>query len=208
MAIHTLILPDGSAITSGKPGIAIRRVAVTSRIWEGREVKPGAVCAVMAEIEIMDASTCPLGPGEEFILLKDGAQVGVFLVEEAIPAGFACWQITAFDRVRKLDKEIPLPEEICSLGELAQSVCKMCGVSLAEEGIPHPSACSAATFPKGEGNNPPLWGGWPSKARSGEVTGRQVMKAIAKEMGCFARANQQGEIEFIRPEQPAEASPV
>ena len=201
MAIHTLILPDGSAIASGKPGVAIRRVAVTSRIFEGREKQIGAVCAVLAEIEIMDAKVCPLRPGEEFVLLADGAQIGVFIVEEAEPDGFACWRITAYDRVRKLDREIPLPEKISSLWELAQSVCRECGVSLAEEGIPHPSACSAATFPKGEGNNPPLWGGWPSKARPGEVTGRQVMKLIAKEMGCFARANTAGALEFIKVEQ-------
>lgn len=197
MAQHTLILPNGDALSSGKMGPAIRYARVISRIWEGREKFPGAVCAAVAEIEIMDARECPLSPGEEFMLLKDGEQVGIFLVEEREKDGFACWRITAYDRVRKLDKRISLPEEECSLWELAHRVCRLCGVVLAES-MPHPSALRAAIFPKGEGNHSPLWGGWPSKARSGEVTGRQVMKYIAREMGCYARMNPKGTLEFIQ----------
>ncbi len=195
--MHTLIRPNGDALSSGKMGPAIRYVRVISRIWEGREKLCGAVCAAVAEIEIMDARECPLSSGEEFVLLKDGEQVGIFLVEEIQKDDFACWRITAYDRVRKLDKKISLPEEECSLWQLAQRVCRLCGVVLAES-MPHPSALRAATFPKGEGNAPPLWGGWPSKARSGEVTGRQVIKEIAKEIGCYGRMSPKGELKFIK----------
>lgn len=193
--MHTLILPNGNALSSGKMGPAIRYARVISQIWEGREKHPGAVCAAVAEIEIMDAKECPLSPGEEFVLLKDGEQVGIFLVEERENEGFACWRITAYDRVRKLDKEILLPEERSSLWELAEMVCKICGVSLCQNNVGgdlrNAPFCLAYPFRSS---------GTPTPTAYCRLTGRQIMKAIAREMGCYGRMSPKGELEFIKAE--------
>lgn len=203
MAVHTLHFSGGGCLSSGKPGPAIRCVRVNRFLPQSQKI--GSAWAVLAEIEIMDARECPLRPGEEFTLLKDGEQVGIFLVEEIQKDDFACWRITAYDRMRKLDKMISLPKADCSLWQLAERVCRECGVSLCLNNVGgdlpdtplHPELLLEGNrrieprFPFGSS-------GTPTPTEFCTHTGRQVMKEIAKEMGCFARANNQGEIVFIR----------
>ena len=54
MEKHTIVLPDGRALSSGTEGTSIGSVKVTQNVNSGTELTPGSVCAALLELELMD----------------------------------------------------------------------------------------------------------------------------------------------------------
>ena len=54
MVRHLIVLDDGTNLFSGIQGEnAIARVTLTQRVNDGQELKPGAVCADVLEVELV-----------------------------------------------------------------------------------------------------------------------------------------------------------
>lgn len=179
MGKHSILLPEGRVLSSGGRGPAIRRVTVTDRLPQGREKQSGAVCAVWVEIELMDSVRCPLNIGEEFVLYGQEGQLGVFRLEEAYSAGDGSWYLTAYDRVRLLDRDVTawlsrLNRWPYRADVLLKMLCAQCGVPLKEEKWPE------ILLPRLEGAK--------------GITGRQVMRQIARGLGGYVHATSEGEM--------------
>lgn len=183
MEKHTIVLPDGRTFSSGVGGTSIGSVKLTQNVNSGTELTPGSVCAALLELELMDTGgVCPLQAGEEFTLLRDGEQVGIFTVEDPVRIGAARFSLTAYDRVAKLDKNLdkwlssltgwPYPAE-----EFVRMVCAQCGVERDTEDLPN------GVFPI-------------KKFSATQVTGRLLVGWAAQIMGLFCRATPAGKLEF------------
>ena len=181
--MHKIIRSDGTVLSSGAEGAAIRQVKVTRSVCAEEELTLGTVCAAVAELELMDTGgACPLKAGEEFALWRDGERLGVFTVETPKRLSSTRFSVTAYDPVAKLDKNLdgwlesltgwPYPME-----DFARMVCTQCGLTLCEEHIP--------------GGIQPV-----PAIRGTGITGRRLMGYVGEAAGCFLRAKPTGELEF------------
>lgn len=186
MIQHILELADGRRIRGGEGEPAILSVSLTQTVNTGEVLLPGAVCAAMAEISLYAPGESPLSQGDSFTLYEvteDGERkVGVFLAELPQRKSANVLNLTAFDRVILLDKDITaLLENLTawpySLWELAKMVCQYCGVSLAEEEIPNGSYSVRAFSARG-------------------ITGRQLLQWIAEAACSFCRMDEEGVLRF------------
>ena len=183
MEKHTILLPDGRQFSSGAEGVSIGSVKLTQNVNSGTELTPGSVCAALLELELIDTGgVCPLQAGQEFTLLREGKQVGIFTVEDPVRIGATRFSLTAYDRVAKLDKNLdkwlsglnnwPYPAE-----EFVRMVCTQCGVEGDIQDLPN------GVFPI-------------KKFSATQVTGRLLVGWAAQIMGLFCRATPQGRLEF------------
>ncbi|MBQ3000396.1 MAG: hypothetical protein IJD63_01465 [Oscillospiraceae bacterium] len=181
--MHRIILSDGTVLSSGAEGTAIRHLTVTKSVCSSEELTLGTVCAAVAEMELMDTGgVCPLQAGEEFALYRDGALLGVFTVETPKRLSSTRFSVTAYDPVAKLDKNLdtwlqsltgwPYPME-----DFARMVCEKCGVTLSEEHIPG----GVCIVPAIQGSG---------------ITGRQLLCWVGEVAGRFLRARPDGTLEF------------
>lgn len=184
-----LILPDGREIQSGVAGqTAVQSLALTQCVNAGEELEFGAVCATMAELKLWVYEDLQLQAGQEILLQQeqDGLRstAGIFLLEKPTSPTANTLALTAYDRIVKLDKDLTVwlserKQWPCPMQDLAQAVCDVCGVELAQEQIPN-----------GEYQIP--------KFGAQGITGRQLMQYIAQVAGCFVRATPEGKAEFAR----------
>lgn len=182
MEKHSILLPNGSTLSSGTEGASIGSVKLTKTVSSGTEIAPGSVCAALLELELMDTGVCPLQAGEEFTLLRDDKQVGIFTVETPKRVGATRFHITAYDRIVKLDQNLdswlksltlwPYPLE-----EFVRMVCARCGVEMMGEDLPN------GVFPI-------------RKFTASEVTGRKLISWAAQIMGTFCQATESGMLTF------------
>ncbi|MBE6943299.1 MAG: hypothetical protein E7453_03435 [Ruminococcaceae bacterium] len=181
--MHKIILSDGAVLSSGAEGAAIKRVTVTKSVCTAGELTVGTVCAAVAEIEIMDtAGVCPIGAGEEFSLYREDTLLGVFTVETPKRLSATQFQLTAYDPVARLDRNLddwlqgltgwPYP-----LRDFAGMVCGECGNTLETESLPDTALSVPAIVGSG-------------------ITGRRLLSWMGEAMGCFLRAKPAGELEF------------
>ena len=185
MMKHILILPDGREISSGQPGAAVMECAVTAQAAAGHALAPGSVCAAMAEITLMDDGTLSIQKGDELRLFREAdgktEQIGIFRAEAPQKTG-QLWKLTAYDRLRLLDKDLSqwlqgLDGWPYSLETLADMVCAQCGVTLSPGDIPNGS------FPV-------------EKCAGDRITGRMLLGWVAEAAGCFCVADAQGCVAF------------
>ncbi len=183
MEIHKILLSDGTAISSGRPGTAIGSVSLYRTVNNGRELNFGAVCAAVCRIELVDAGErCPLSSGEEFTLLRGEERLGVFTVEDPVRIAPGCFRLTACDRIVRLEEN--LDAWLDGLAGWPYTAAGFAGLVAERCGIP----LSAAELP---------FGAYPVQAFSGtNITGRRLIGWIAQLTGTFARANPAGELEF------------
>lgn len=183
MKKHSLILPDGSILSSGEGLPAIRQVNLTQRVNTGEGLTFGSVFAATLEVTILcKEGQLPLRAGDEVKLLEGNTQLGVFYVEQPQKMGKGSYRVTAYDGLRRLDKDLSLwlstlPDFPYTLGEFARMVCSQCEVDLQEGDIPN--------------------GDYSVEAFSGsEITGRMLLSWISQAAGLFCRATPEGKIEF------------
>lgn len=187
MLKNLILLPDGTEIFSGIPGEnAIARVKLTQKINDGSELKLGSVCAGVLEAELLTpAGGLHIPLGTELTLCKADnqghrEQVGLFTVEKALRPSPNRYVLTAYDRLRKLDKDLTewlenLAGWPFTVEEFADKICAACDLSLIPVELPN--------------------GLWPVQRFSvAKVTGRQLMEWVGEVAGRFCRATPTGEI--------------
>ncbi|MBQ7767320.1 MAG: hypothetical protein IJ403_00355 [Oscillospiraceae bacterium] len=182
MERNLIVLADGRQIG----GDVICRLKLTEKVNEGKILNPGAVCPTVLEAELLSPSgNLHIPVDSELTLYKvndDGAreQVGLFTVEDAFYPSPNRYLITAYDRLRWLDKDLStwvdnLEGWPYKLQTFAQMVCDACGVHL----LP-------GYFTNGE---------WPvHRFTVVNVTGSKLMRWVG-ELSCrFCRATPDGDI--------------
>lgn len=188
MIRHRIELPGGVVWGSGV-GVwpALEWVRLTRFVNNGTELVPGAVCAGMVEVSVLTSGALELGAGVEFALytvFEDGSEIceGLFTLETPVRAGANQYQLTAYDRVSRLDKDLTswlsgLTGWPYTLKAFASMVCQACGVSLVDAQIPNGDLAIPAFTATG-------------------ITGRQLLQ-WACQLACrFVTANAAGELEF------------
>lgn len=186
MVKNLIELADKTQIFSGSPGTAVMSVTLTRSVNVGTELSPGAVCAAMAEITVLDQGGIALNAGDEVTLYtvdEQGAcqRLGVFIAQKPERRG-ALLKLTAYDRVIRLDRDLTgwlaaLPAWPYTVSQLAQMVCGVCGVELAEGELPNGDHAV-------------------QKFTADGVTGRQLMEWIGQVCCRFCRARADGILEF------------
>lgn len=183
MRKHSLILPDGSILSSGERLPAIEQVALTQRVNTGDGLAFGSVFASTLEVTILcKEGQLPIRAGDKVTLLEGDSQLGIFYVEQPQKTGRGSYRVTAFDALRLADKDMSLwlsglPDWPYPLKDFAKMVCSQCGIDLKEGDIPN--------------------GEHPVERFSGkEITGRMLLSWICQAAGRFCRATAEGKVEF------------
>ena len=183
-----LILPDGTELTSGVGQTNnIRSTALTECVNSGEELTLGSVCAAMMEVTVQTPmGALALNAGDDVTLFKVGAdgirhQVGLFTLEKPTRASAHILNLTGYDRVAKLDKDLTawlkgLDGWPYDLLTFAGMVCTECGLRLVTDSIPN--------------------GDYLVQKFEKEVTGRQLMAWIGEICCRFCRATPYGDIEL------------
>lgn len=183
MAIHTILLPDGRALTSGL-GVSpsIRKVTLTQQVNTEQALTCGSVFSACLEAQLFCEEEMPVFVGDRVELQRNGEKQGVFYVQNLEKTGKGIYKLTAYDSLSLLDKEVSgwlesLSRWPYTLQELAGLICAECGLSLKNEELPN--------------------GEFPVEAFSGRgITGRRVLSWIGQATGQFCRATPDGEVEF------------
>lgn len=189
MITHVIVLEDGTEISSGSASTnALMNVSVTELVNDDVDVSIGSVCATVFKANLITPGAgLNISAGSKFtayrIVNGERIKIGIFTAEKPSRPSANRYQITAYDNVTKLNKDITewvnsLGEWPYSIGSLAKMVCKQCDVNLATADFPN------STFMT---YRPVLSDG---------ITGRQIMKWIAEIAGKFCVANPDGDLEF------------
>lgn len=184
MEIHSLLLPDGSVLSSGQGVLpAIKQVCLTQKVNTAAQLCFGSVFASVLEADILcPEGQLPMKAGDRVELYRGEAKQGVFYVEKPTKTGKGVYKLTAYDALRCLDKDLSLwlsglPDWPYTLQDFARMVCDQCGVEMTNEDIPN--------------------GDFPVEAFSGqEITGRMLLSWACQVSGRFCRATPDGQVEF------------
>ncbi len=189
MLRNLIVLPDGSELFSGQGTVnAIQSVTLTQRVNTGTELNLGAACAAMLEATLLTPNGgFTVAPGEEVTLYKvdDGGirtLVGIFTVEKTVRPSKNRYQITAYDRVSWLDRDLSqwldsLNGWPYTLKTFAQMVCSACNLTLVNDTLPNENWLI-------------------QKFSAGKITGRKLIQWAGQVCGRFCRATPDGQIEF------------
>ena len=187
MLKNILILPDGTRLSSGSGGAAITALQLTRCINSREELTLGSACAAMLEAKLLLPQGLQLQGGEELTLYKEDEKgqlwcEGVFVTQKPERTGLYSYKLTAFDRMVYTDRDMTqwlagLNQWPYTLQQLAQLVCRECGVALVGEPLPN--------------------GDLPVQAfQAADITGRELLQWIGEASGRFCRATPQGDLEF------------
>ncbi len=186
MQKNILVLSDGTEISSGAAGAAIRSLKLTRSVNDGQQLTLGSACAAMAELTLINVPPGRIAAGDELTLYTEnrGARrkQGVFFAQKPEHTGSHTLKLTAYDRMTFLDKDLTVWLKALTgwpytLQELASLICDACGVTLVSGDIPN--------------------GGHPVQRFTAEgITGRQLLRFIGEAAGRFIRADRDGNIEF------------
>ena len=185
---NILILPDGSEISSGPNTTnALTWVEETESVNIGEDLVIGSAYANKMKAKILTPfGGLKVNAGDEVTLIKENNGVrtkcGIYIMEKPERSSAHSTQLTGYDRVVKLDKDLSqwlnnLAGWPYRLIDFAAMVCEACGLTLVTESIPNED------FPV------------PQFFRA-NVTGRQIMRWIGEICCRFCRANANGNIEL------------
>ena len=188
MYTHSLLLPDGTILSSGKNSLpALQKVNLTQKVNTEQDLACGGVFSSMLEATLLcQDNQLPVRAGDRIVLIRNEegqpVQQGVFYIEKPTKTAKGIYKITAYDTIRVLDKDLSLWLSALSdwpytLQDLAQMVCDQCGVELADINIPNSNFLVDAF--SGE-----------------EITGRMLIGWIAQAAGRFCRSTPEGQLEF------------
>lgn len=182
MALTRVILPDGGVLSSGPEAEnAIISMKLTQKVNDQQELSLGSVCSSMVELTVFAPALC-LEAGQEITVYRDDTCLGIYLLEKPSRTSRNILQLTAYDRVSRLDQNLDtwlagLVGWPYSLEKFAWMVCAQCGLELA--------------------NKPMLNGDMPVHAFTARgITGRTLMRWAGQLSGSFCRANAQGQLEL------------
>jgi len=199
MVRNLVVLEDGTEIFSGSEGSAVMALEVTRSVSNATELQPGAVCADMAQLTLLDMGQLQIGAGDALTLYRvdeagNRLKRGVFLAQKPERNGNIL-TVTAYDRLILLDKELTgwlqsLEQWPYSLQSFGEMVCSQCGLELATLEIPNGDFMVEQFSIDG-------------------VTGRQLLGWVAEAAGCFCRMGQSGQPELAwYTDAPVQVGPV
>lgn len=185
MYVNSLILPSGRQLPDDTA--AIKHVVVRSRVTDAGQLLPGGVCAASVKAEILDPDgTLALTAGDRVQLFRvdeegNTRRAGVFFLEKPERIGAEILELTGYDAVRKLDKDLTvwltqLNQWPYTLLEFAKMVATQCGLTLHCDQMPN--------------------GQLPVEQFAAIATGRQLMRWICQACCRFCRATAEGELEL------------
>ena len=191
---HKILLPDGTVLTSGTGTTnAIRSVKLTEQVSDQDDLAPGAACAACAELELWaPENRLQITQGDVLTLFRvDSAagseeQVGIFLAEQPVKSSANVYNVTAYDRMTLLDKDLSpwLREQQSAfpmaLTDFIRAICDQCSVTLEDDAL--------TDLPNGSYQIQVFY--------ADDLTGRQLIQWAAQAACRYATISPAGKLTF------------
>ena len=187
-----LRLKDGTELTGGSPGSAVKSLTLHTAVNAGQEFTIGSAFSDYIEAEIWadPGGSLQITAGDALTYYRQDdagnrTKVGVFYAEKPTRTKRNSYKITAYDTMSKLDADFSgwlhanqaqFPKTIWQLVQLA---CQRAGVALASSGLPINSSYSVQAF------------------YADDLTCRQIISWAAEAAGCYAHMNADGKLQFL-----------
>lgn len=187
-----LRLKDGTELTGGSPGSAVKSLTLHTAVNAGQEFTIGSAFSDYIEAEIWadPGGSLQITAGDALTLYRQDdagnrTKVGVFYAEKPTRTKRNSYKVTAYDTMSKLDTDFSgwlhanqaqFPKTIWQLVQLA---CQRAGVALASSGLPINSSYSVQAF------------------YADDLTCRQIISWAAEAAGCYAHMNADGKLQFL-----------
>lgn len=187
-----LRLKDGTELTGGAAGNAIKSITLHTAVNAGQEFTIGSAFSDYVEAEIWadPGGSLQITAGDALTYYRQDdagnrTKVGVFYAEKPTRTKRNSYKVTAYDTMSKLDADFSgwlhanqaqFPKTIWQLVQLA---CQRAGVALASSGLPINSSYSVQAF------------------YADDLTCRQIISWAAEAAGCYAHMNADGKLQFL-----------
>lgn len=187
-----LLLKDGTELTGGSPGSAVKSLTLHTAVNAGQEFTIGSAFSDYIEAEIWadPDGSLQITAGDALTYYRQDdagnrTKVGVFYAEKPTRTKRNSYKITAYDTMSKLDADFSgwlhanqaqFPKTIWQLVQLA---CQRAGVALASSSLPINGSYSVQAF------------------YADDLTCRQIISWAAEAAGCYAHMNADGKLQFL-----------
>ena len=187
-----LRLKDGTELTGGAAGNAIKSITLHAAVNAGQEFTIGSAFSDYIEAEIWadPGGSLQITAGDALTLYRQDdagnrTKVGVFYAEKPTRTKRNSYKVTAYDTMSKLDADFSgwlranqsrFPMTIWTLVQLA---CRQAGVALASASLPINGSYSVQAF------------------YADDLTCRQIISWAAEAAGCYAHMNADGKLQFL-----------
>lgn len=187
-----LRLKDGTELTGGAAGNAIKSITLHAAVNAGQEFTIGSAFSDYIEAEIWadPGGSLQITAGDALTLYRQDdvgnrTKVGVFYAEKPTRTKRNSYKVTAYDTMSKLDADFSgwlhanqaqFPKTIWQLVQLA---CQRAGVALASSSLPINGSYSVQAF------------------YADDLICRQIISWAAEAAGCYAHMNADGKLQFL-----------
>ena len=187
-----LRLKDGTELTGGSPGSAVKSLTLHTAVNAGQEFTIGSAFSDYIEAEIWadPGGSLQITAGDALTLYRQDdagnrTKVGVFYAEKPTRTKRNSYKVTAYDTMSKLDADFSgwlranqaqFPKTIWQLVQLA---CQRAGVALASSSLPINGSYNVQAF------------------YADDLTCRQIISWAAEAAGCYAHMNADGKLQFL-----------
>lgn len=187
-----LRLKDGTELTGGSPGSAVKSLTLHTAVNAGQEFTIGSAFSDYIEAEIWadPGGSLQITAGDALAYYRQDdagsrTKVGVFYAEKPTRTKRNSYKVTAYDTMSKLDADFSgwlhsnqaqFPKTIWQLVQLA---CQRAGVTLASSSLPINGSYSVQAF------------------YADDLTCRQIISWAAEAAGCYAHMNADGKLQFL-----------
>ena len=187
-----LLLKDGTELTGGGAGNAIKSITLHAAVNAGQEFTIGSAFSDYIEAEIWadPGGSLQITAGDVLTYYRQDdagnrTKVGVFYAEKPTRTKRNSYKVTAYDTMSKLDADFSgwlhanqaqFPKTIWQLVQLA---CQRAGVTLASSSLPINGSYSVQAF------------------YADDLTCRQIISWAAEAAGCYAHMNADGKLQFL-----------
>lgn len=187
-----LRLKDGTELTGGSPGSAVKSLTLHTAVNAGQEFTIGSAFSDYIEAEIWadPGGSLQITAGDALTYYRQDdagnrTKVSVFYAEKPTRTKRNSYKITAYDTMSKLDADFSgwlhanqaqFPKTIWQLVQLA---CQRAGVTLASSSLPINGSYSVQAF------------------YADDLTCRQIISWAAEAAGCYAHMNADGKLQFL-----------
>lgn len=187
-----LRLKDGTELTGGSPGSAVKSLTLHTAVNAGQEFTIASAFSDYIEAEIWadPDGSLQITAGDALTYYRQDdagnrTKVGVFYAEKPTRTKRNSYKVTAYDTMSKLDADFSgwlhanqaqFPKTIWQLVQLA---CQRAGVALASSSLPINGNYSVQAF------------------YADDLTCRQIISWAAEAAGCYAHMNADGKLQFL-----------
>lgn len=187
-----LRLKDGTELTGGSPGSAVKSLTLHTAVNAGQEFTIGSAFSDYIEAEIWadPGGSLQITAGDALTYYRQDdagnrTKVSVFYAEKPTRTKRNSYKVTAYDTMSKLDADFSgwlhanqaqFPKTIWRLVQLA---CQRAGVALASSSLPINGSYSVQAF------------------YADDLTCRQIISWAAEAAGCYAHMNADGKLQFL-----------